>query len=252
MGMNLKFDGGDSEYEVVPVGSHKAICYKVVDAGTAEEDYQGEKSNKHKIFIFWELPEVKTQDGRPMSIFSQYTASLNEKSNLYKAAISWLNRGFTEAEKQGFDPSIFIGKGCKLEVQHTVNGRAKVANVLTAPNAFNENEELRQLPTTNEQMVFDLEDYLKEFSGESCAESKRACDIFDTLPRFIQHRIAGCDEVGRDLVPPCFEMQAALKRGETSGGKQSGMSMTQAEVLAAGKKPSEPLPPLDEDDDIPF
>jgi len=47
-------------------------------------------------------------------------------------------------------------------------------------------------------------------------------------------------------------MQAALKRGETSGGKQSGMSMTQAEVLAAGKKPSEPLPPLAEDDDIPF
>lgn len=251
MGMNLKFDGGDSEYEVVPVGSHKAICYKVVDAGTAEEDYQGEKSNKHKIFIFWELPEVKTQDGRPMSIFSQYTASLNEKSNLYKAAISWLNRGFTEAEKQGFDPSIFVGKGCKLEVAHTATGRAKVANVLTAPNAFDENEQLRQLPTVNEQVVFDLEDYLKEFSGESCPESKRACDIFDELPRFIQHRIAGCDEVGREFIPPCFEMQAALKRAETSGGKSAGSSITHAQALAGGRKSAEPVE-FTPDEDIPF
>lgn len=251
MGMNLKFDGGDSEYEVVPVGSHKAICYKVVDAGTAEEDYQGEKSNKHKIFIFWELPEVKTQDGRPMSIFSQYTASLNEKSNLYKAAISWLNRGFTEAEKQGFDPSIFLGKGCKLEVAHTATGRAKVANVLTAANAFDENEELRQLPTVNEQVVFDLEDYLKEFSGESCPESKRACDIFDELPRFIQYRIAGCDEVGRELVPPCFEMQAALKRAETSGGKSAGSSISHAQALAGGRKSEEPVE-FTPDEDIPF
>ena len=186
-----------------------------------------------------------------MSIFSQYTASLNEKSNLYKAAISWLNRGFSEAEKQGFDPSIFLGKGCKLEVAHTATGRAKVANVLTAPNAFDENEELRQLPTVNEQVVFDLEDYLKEFSDESCAESKRACDIFDDLPRFIQHRIAGCDEVGRELIPPCFEMQAALKRGQANEKKQSGSSMTHAEVLASGKKRTEPLPPLVEDD-IPF
>ena len=71
MAMNLKFDQGETEYEVVPKGEHKAICYRVVDAGTAEEEYQGEKSNKHKIFLFWELPELKMQDGRPMSIFAQ-------------------------------------------------------------------------------------------------------------------------------------------------------------------------------------
>ena len=179
MAMNLKFDQGETEYEVVPKGEHKAICYRVVDAGTAEEEYQGEKSNKHKIFLFWELPELKMQDGRPMSIFAQYTASLNEKSNLYKASMAWMNRGFTAEEKQGFDPSMFLGKGCKLAVDHTVNGRAKVTAVLTAPSAFDENEQLKNLPTTNEQSVFDLEEYCKEFSGQSDASSKRACDIFD-------------------------------------------------------------------------
>lgn len=252
MGMNLKFDGGDSEFEVVPVGEHKAICYRVVDAGTAEEDYQGEVSNKHRIFLFWELPELKMQDGRPMSIFAGYTASLRENSNLYKISMAWMNRGFTEEEKQGFDPSIFVGKGCKLSVTQNANGNAKVNAVLTAPSAFDNNEQLKNLPTTNDQAVFDLEDYCKEFSGQSDEASKRACDILETLPRFIQHRIAGCDEVGRELIPPCLEVQAALKRGETSGEKRSGMRMTQAEVLVAGQKPAEPITPLVPDDDIPF
>ena len=37
--------GGDSEYEVPPIGEHKAICYRVIDGGSAEEEYQGETSS---------------------------------------------------------------------------------------------------------------------------------------------------------------------------------------------------------------
>jgi len=251
MAMNLKFDGGDSEYEVVPVGEHKAICYRVVDAGTAEEDYQGEVSNKHRIFLFWELPELKMQDGRPMSIFAGYTASLRENSNLYKISMAWMNRGFTEEEKQGFDPSIFVGKGCKLSVTHNANGNAKVNAVLTAPSAFDDNEQLKNLPTTNEQSVFDLEEYCKEFSGQADAASKRACDIFDDLPRFIQYRIAGCDEVGKDIVAPCFEVQSALKRAQTSEKKQSTPSMGKAEGMGTGASEAQPIADFP-DDDIPF
>ena len=40
------------------------------------------------------------------------------------------------------------------------------------------------------------------------------CDVFETLPAFIRYRIAGCDEVGKEPQAPCFEMQAALKKGE--------------------------------------
>jgi len=107
-----------------------------------------------------------------------------------------------------------VGKGCKLSIEHTKTGRAKVANVHAFVNAFDENEELRQLPTENDQVIFDLEEYCKEFSGESCEASKRQCDIFETLPAFIRYRIAGCDEVGKEPMAPCYEMQAALKRGE--------------------------------------
>lgn len=205
--------GGDTEYEVPPVGEHKAICYRVIDGGSAEEDFQGEVNVRHKIFLFWELTECTMQDGRRMSVMGNYTASLNEKSKLYQHVTSWINRSFTDEEKQGFDPTTLVGKGCKLSIEHTKTGRAKVANVHAFVNAFDENEQLRPLPTENDQVIFDLEDYCKEFSGESCDASKRACDIFEDLPAFIRYRIAGCDEVGKEPQAPCFEMQAAMKRG---------------------------------------
>ena len=208
--------GGDTEYEVPPVGEHKAICYRVIDGGSAEEEYQGEVNVRHKIFLFWELTECTMQDGRRMSVMGNYTASLNEKSKLYQHVTSWINRSFTDEETQGFDPPTLVGKGCKLSIEHTKTGRAKVANVHAFVNAFDENEQLRPLPTENDQVIFDLEDYCKEFSGESCEASKRACDIFEDLPAFIRYRIAGCDEVGKEPQAPCFEMQAALKRGTDS------------------------------------
>ena len=208
--------GGDTEYEVPPVGEHKAICYRVIDGGSAEEEYQGEVNVRHKSFLFWELTECTMQDGRRMSVMGNYTASLNEKSKLYQHVTSWINRSFTDEEKQGFDPTTLVGKGCKLSIEHTKTGRAKVANVHAFVNAFDENEQLRPLPTENDQVIFDLEDYCKEFSGESCEASKRACDIFEDLPAFIRYRIAGCDEVGKEPQAPCFEMQAALKRGTDS------------------------------------
>lgn len=243
MGMKLAVGGGgDSEYEQPPVGEHKAICYRVIDGGRAEEDYLGEVNVRHKIFLFWELPECTMSDGRRMSIMNSYTASLNEKAKLYQHVTSWINRSFTEEEKEGFDPTSLLGKGCKLSIDLNKNGRAKVTNVHAFVNAFDENEELRQLPTENDQVIFDLEDYCKEFSGESCEASKRQCDIFETLPAFIRYRIAGCDEVGKEPQAPCFEMQAALKKG--------------GDTPVAKPKKAEPVEENDDedffDDPVPF
>ena len=114
MGMKLAVGGGgDSEYEQPPVGEHKAICYRVIDGGRAEEDYLGEVNVRHKIFLFWELPECKMSDGRPMGVMTGYTASLNEKSKLYRDVTAWINRSFTQAEKDGLSLSEWIGQQCK-------------------------------------------------------------------------------------------------------------------------------------------
>ncbi len=238
--MKMQVGAGEAEFEVPPVGTHKAICYRIVDAGTAEEEYQGEKKNRHQIYFFWELTEQKMGDGRPMSVMSGYTASLNEKAKLYQHVSAWLNRAFTEEEKAGFDPSVLLGTGCKVSVEHNVNGRAKVTMVHSAPNAFDDNEQLKALPTHNEQQCFELEDYCKEFSGESCEASKRMCDIFDQLPRFLQNRIAGCDEFGQAFVEPCFEMQAALKKANQSAAStppKKASVIPQGEIISADEPP---------------
>ena len=84
MGLIASSSGG-GEFEVVPIGTHRAICYKLADAGTREEKFKDEDAKKrHTIFIFFELPDLRTSKDQPFSIFKQYTLSLNENSALHK------------------------------------------------------------------------------------------------------------------------------------------------------------------------
>ena len=128
----LASDSGGSEYEQTPQGEHSAICYKIVDAGTQLTDFKGEISKKHKLYIFWELPECLLEDGRPMSEFKEYTLSLGERSNLRRDLQMWRNRPFSEKELAGFDLTAILGVSCKISVGLTSGGRSKVTGVFSA------------------------------------------------------------------------------------------------------------------------
>ena len=74
---------------------------------------------------------------------------------------------------------------------------------MVAPRLFqylNQMAERRKVATVNDQVMFDLEDYCKEFSGESCDESKAACDIFADLPAFLCEMIDGSFEIAASLL----------------------------------------------------
>tara|TARA_R110000744_G_scaffold91039_5_gene176726 strand:+ start:941 stop:1342 length:402 start_codon:yes stop_codon:yes gene_type:complete len=133
-----------------------------------------------------------------------------------------------------------LGVTCKINVVLNSNGNPKISGVFSSDNG------VKRVKTINESQIFDLEEYCKEFSGESCAESKLACDSFDTLPRFVQWRIKGCDEQGKDAMDPCFEVQAAIKKGAPKEEK-TGLSG----IASSQKKPLEPNNEI-MDDDIPF
>tara|TARA_R100001086_G_scaffold239653_1_gene165201 strand:+ start:516 stop:1250 length:735 start_codon:yes stop_codon:yes gene_type:complete len=235
--------GGESSFEQVPPGSYKAICYRLVDAGTAEEEYQGEVNKRHRLYIFWELPELKMDDDRPMSIFAGYTLSLNERSNLHRDICAWRNKPFTEAEKAEYDLTSLLGKGCKLNVGTTANGNAKVTSVNAMPTAFDEKEELRSLPTINEQEVFDLEEYCKEWEGNPSEITNKMLDLLDTLPNFIQWRVRGCDEVGKEQIEPCFEVSAAIARSKKPAAATGGLK-------DMAQKPKDAFEDFEED--VPF
>tara|TARA_R100000995_G_C3441922_1_gene103763 strand:- start:86 stop:817 length:732 start_codon:yes stop_codon:yes gene_type:complete len=235
--------GEDKGYEEVPIGAHKAICYKLIDGGTAEEEYQGEVSIRHKIFMFWEMPELRMADDRPMSIFKEYTFSLHPRSNLHKDVSSWRNCAFSVEELAAFDLTQLLGKGCKLTVGRTSGDKAKVTQIHSLPSAFDDDENLRNLPTVNPQEIFDLEDYCKEFTGASDEKSKIACDILDSLPWFISDRVAGHDGMERESRTACLEVEAAKSAGSKSPVKKKA---------AAKKKPATIETDDDFDDDIPF
>ena len=84
--------------------------------------------------------------------------------------------------------------------------------------------------------MFDLEDYCKEFSGESCDESKAACDIFADLPAFLCEMIEGS-----------YELAAAYSKGRKAESSESKGG------LAAMSSAKKTVTVEDfEDDDIPF
>ena len=205
-------DAGGSDFEQVPTGTHNAICYKLVDAGTTLNEYQGEVSKRHNVFIFWELPELRMADDRPMSINCQYTLSLNERAKLRQHLQAWRNKSFTEEELNSFDLTKILGTTCKVDVGLTSGGNAKVQGVFCADGGA------KKVATVNDQV------------------------IFEGLPRFMQWQIGGCEDPGKDKVEPCFELQAAMKKG-----------VPEPEIEPQKKaKKTEPAGEEFVDDDIPF
>jgi hypothetical protein len=197
MGLMASSSGGGG-YEQVPEGRHRAVCYKIVDGGTLMEGFQSEPERpRHCVFLFWELPDLRMDDDRPMSIFKQYTLSLNENSALHKHLKAWRNKSFSEKEMNGgFDLRTVLGVSCEIEVDHNSNGRAVVTSIFPPTGGA------RKTATVNDQVAFDIDIYCAEFAGNSSPESKAHCDMFDELPRFM------CERIETSL-----EMQAALRKG---------------------------------------
>ena len=225
--MGLMASSGGGGYEQVPPGTHRAVCYKIVDGGTLMEGFQGEPERpRHCVFLFWELPDLRMDDDRPMSTFKQYTLSLNENSALHKHLKAWRNKSFTEDDLKGFDLKNVLGATCEIEIAHNSNGNARVTSIFPPTGGA------KKTATVNDQVAFDIDIYCAEFSGNSSPESKAHCDMFEELPRFI------CTRIETSL-----EMQAALRKGDKAAP---------AGLAAMAKKEEPELPEEDFDDEIPF
>lgn len=121
-------EGSAREFILLPEGAHLARCYCVVDTGTQKESYQGEDKFLRKVRVFWEVPEeTVTIEGvtKPMAISKEFTASLNEKSNLRKTLISWRGRAFTPEELKGFDLKKLLGAQCVITITHNLSKAGK-------------------------------------------------------------------------------------------------------------------------------
>ena len=236
--MGLTISSSGAEYENLAPGRYQATCYKLIDAGTREESYQdGPLRKRHIVYIYWEITykqetddgkerweEVRMADGRWFSASKKYTASLNENAALFKDLKSWRGRPFTDADLAGFELPKILGVTAELEMipQTVDNNKVRVEGVYKPEGG------MKKVDTINDIKSFDIDVYVKEFTGKSSAESKSMCDMWDEMPAWMQ-----------EMIEDSFEVKAARAAVPASGG-------------LADLVKDEPAA-LDEfDDDIPF
>ena len=118
-----KPEGGS--FELVPAGTHTAVCIKMIDFGPQVSEYNGERKEQPKVRLVWEVPAERVKwekDGEefegPMTIGKTYTASMFEMASLRQHLESWRGKAFSKEEEMGFNLINVLGKPCTLGVQH--------------------------------------------------------------------------------------------------------------------------------------
>lgn len=124
-----------SSFEPAPEGVFPGRCIWVVDLGTQVSDGMFGHSEKHQMYVNWELVDESTASGQPMTIGAFFTVSLNPKGNLRPTLESWRGRAFTPEELKGFDIAKLINAPCLISVKHQPKAdgsgiRAQVSGVM--------------------------------------------------------------------------------------------------------------------------
>lgn len=150
-----------SNFMPPPAGVHRATCFRLIDLGTQQSEYQGKTLRRRQVILDWELADELMEDQRPFTIAKFYTWSMSEKANLRKDLEAW--RGVTFQDKDlgesgSFKPVNLLGAPCLLNVIHepkanSTDIRAKIASISRLP----KNTEKPTL--RNPKVFFDLDNF---------------------------------------------------------------------------------------------
>ena len=172
----------ENKREIVPSGTHIAICYSMIHIGTVEWEWQGETKHSDKIRLSFELPNEMRDFGgeeKPMAISKEYTLSLHEKSNLRRDLEGWRGKSFTKEELNRFDVTNLLGKSCNVSIIHK---KSKSGNEFAQIGSISGISKGTKCPEQiNESFIFNYED---NFNAE----------WLEQQPDWIQDQIKGTDE----------------------------------------------------------
>lgn len=167
---------GSGDYQLPPAGNHMARCFRLVDVGTQQYEYNGTQKEARRLYISWELCHELDVDGKPFIISQRYTRSLHEKAALRRDLDSWRGRPFTQDELQSFNLVSIIDKPCMLNVIHKTSTKGKdfadVASVAAFPKgmdapALRNAIELLDLAEFDPQVFNSLPKWLQDSVRES-------------------------------------------------------------------------------------
>jgi hypothetical protein len=196
--------GNSFERELIEAGNYVARCYKMVEIGTCDEEYQGIKKTAHKVRIGFELPTelkiFKPEDGeQPCVIDKEFSLSLHEKSTLRRYLQGWRGKAFTDEEAEAFDITKLLGVPCMLNVIHKPSAKDPTKIYQEIDTISPMPKGLVCPPQVNETFVFEFENF---------DESK-----FNVLPDFIKEKIVKTPEY-KEAVSTTVENDPFLENNE--------------------------------------
>jgi hypothetical protein len=196
--MSLKIYATQSRgYTLTPEGSHIARCFRVIDLGTQDTEYQGNRTERPQVLLQWVLLDDET--GKPV-ITRRYNASLHPQSVLRKDLEAWVGKINT-----AFSLASLLNKPCLLAISYNRMDnyiKTNVAGVSSVP----QNLEVPPLPAKYTPLFFDL------------SSPDRA--IFETLPFRMREDILKSKEVRTNRELYNF-LTAPKKTGDGSKPKPS-------------------------------
>ncbi len=205
MSLKIKKKSGSS-VPPMDAGTYSAVCVGIVDLG--EQYSETFKKYNDKLLVIWEIPsqtiEIDGED-KPRWLSKDFSASLNEKSNLYQTLVSWRGKAFTENEltedENGFmqfSVLDMLGTGCFLQViveEKDSGSYNRITSVVALP------AEMDAPKTETPLITFDIDAWDDE--------------VFTSLPGWIQERIKKSTQYQKLHVP------TDPVDVDTSGGQQA-------------------------------
>jgi hypothetical protein len=195
--MSITAKKPESNFEIVPAGNHIARCYSMIEIGTEEVEYNGDKKKAYKVRVSWELPHEKKvfnpeKGEQPFTVSKDYTLSMHEKANLRHDLQSWRGKAFTDEEARAFDITKLLGVPCMLNVIHNVskangNTYANIAGVTPVPKGMQIPEQFNRTfvlsyDNFDEASFQGLPDWLRERIQKTPEYKKRQEKFIDTDP----------------------------------------------------------------------
>lgn len=189
-------NAGSSDFEQAPTGMHVARCIHVIDLGTHEEEYLGEKKKRRKVRINWELGgQLMTEGdykGRPFIIGTTKTFSMFKNANLRKMLDPWAGttkdgKKWSDEQAEAFDFAKLLGANALLTISKSDSGKVFVDNVSKRP------DQMEAFAAVNEQYLFSLEP--GEFDSA----------VFEKLSKYWKEQVQSSIEfalVAGKLAPP--------------------------------------------------
>jgi hypothetical protein len=185
-----KPEGGN--FIQVEPGTYVARCYSMIEIGTIEVEFKGEKKKQHKVAITWELPTEtaifhEEKGPEPFVVSKKYTLSMHEKSNLRKDLESWRGKGYTDEEAKKVDITKLIGQPCLLSVIQSPrpDDASKTYTAISSITKMMKGQECPDQINPTRILSYD------EFNWE----------VFDSLSDYMKDQIKSSDEFKRMQEP---------------------------------------------------